>query len=116
MTPLLPPSSAKIRRKRSPQRTLSADKIAQDSRRSPPDGGTPQSLPHRFQISQFSGATLASPEMQFANQRIHRLQFSVEESVQDQFPVRTSASRAHAGFRRRRRDHGNMQRVAEPEH
>src|SRR6266850_4477022 len=78
MTSLLAPSSAKIRRERSPRRTLSADSIAQGSRRSPPDGGTPQSLPHRFQISQFSGATLASPEMQFASQRIHRLQFSVE--------------------------------------
>jgi GTP cyclohydrolase II len=77
MTPLLAPSSAKIRRERSPRRTLSADSIAQGSRRSPPDGGTPQSLPHRFQISQFAGATLASPEVQLASQQIRRVQFSV---------------------------------------
>ena len=77
MTSLLAPSSAKIRRERSPRRTLSADSIAQGSRRSAPDGGTPQSLPHRFQISQFAGATLASPEVQLASQRIRRVQFSV---------------------------------------
>src|SRR6267142_5028679 len=77
ITSLLAPSSAKIRRERSPRRTLSADSIAQGSRRSPPDGGTPQSLPHRFQISQFAGATLASPEVQLASQRIRRVQFSV---------------------------------------
>jgi hypothetical protein len=61
ITPLLAPSSAKIRRERSPRRTLSADSIAQGSRRSPPNGGPPHSMPHRFQISQFAGATLASP-------------------------------------------------------
>jgi hypothetical protein len=59
MTPLLAP--ARIRRKRFPRKTLSAEPIAQASRRSPPDGGTPHSLPHRFQISQFAGATLRSP-------------------------------------------------------
>src|ERR1700687_1359059 len=48
-------------RERSPRRTLSADSISQGVRRNPPDGGTPQFPPHRFQISQFSGATLASP-------------------------------------------------------
>ena len=98
MTPLLAPSSAKIRRERSPRRTLSADTIAQGSRRSPPDGGTLQSLPHRFQIFHFDGTTLASPEVQLASQRIRRVQFSVEESVQDEFPIRAGAGRAHAGI------------------
>jgi hypothetical protein len=39
MAPLLAPSSAKICRERSARKTLSADSIAQGSRRNPPDGG-----------------------------------------------------------------------------
>jgi len=93
-----------------------ANSISQDSWRSPPDGGTPEFLPHRFQISQFAGAALASSEMQLASQRIRRIQFAVEKSVQDQSPIRTGAGRVHAGFGRRRREHGNAQHFAERGH
>jgi len=108
MTSLLAPSSAKIRRERSPRRTLSADSIAQGSRRSPPDDGTPQSLPHRFQISQFAGATLASPEVQLASQRIRRVQFSVNA-----IPVRLHSARLTGNvFGSRRCDCGDQLRLA----
>lgn len=92
-----------------------ANSISQGVRRNPPDGGTPEFLPHRFQIIHFAGATLASPEMQLASQRIRRIQFSVKKSVQDQFPIRTGAGRARTGFGLRRPDHGNAHRVAERE-
>jgi hypothetical protein len=62
-----------------------ANSISQGVRRNPPDGGTPQFLPHRFQISQFSGATLASLEMQLANLRIRRVQFSIEKAWRTSF-------------------------------
>src|SRR5712672_1721578 len=108
MTSLLAPSSAKIRRERSPRRTLSGDSIAQGSRRSAPDGGTPQSLPHRFQISQFAGATLASPEVQLVSQRIRRVQFSVNA-----IPVRLhSACLTGNVFGSRRCDCGDQLRLA----
>jgi GTP cyclohydrolase II len=108
MTSLLAPSSAKIRRERSPRRTLSADSIAKGSRRSSPDGGTPQSLPHRFQIYQFAGATLASPEVQLASQRIRRVQFSVNA-----IPVRLhSACLTGNVFGSRRCDCGDQLRLA----
>ena len=58
---------------------------------------------------------LASPEMQLASQRIRRIQFSVKQRVQDQFPIRTGAGRARTGFGRWRPDHGYAHRVAEPE-
>jgi hypothetical protein len=110
MTPLLAPSSRRLRKVRL------ANSISQGVRRNPPDGGTPQFPPHRFQISQFSGATLASLEMQLANLRIRRVQFSIKKSVEDQFPIRTGTGRAHAGFERRRRDHDNAHHVAERKH
>jgi hypothetical protein len=93
-----------------------ADSISQGGRRNPPGGGTPQFPPHRFQISQFSGATLAPLEMQLASLRIRCVQFSIEKSVEDQFPIRTGTGRAHAGFGRRRRDHDNAHHVAERKH
>jgi hypothetical protein len=114
MAPLLARSSAKVCSGRSERRL--ANSISQDNGRSPPDGGTPEFLPHRFQIFHFDGTTLASPEVQLASQRIRRVQFSVEESVQDEFPIRAGAGRAHAGIGRRRREHGNVHHVAEREH
>ena len=99
-----------------PRRTRSADTISQGVRRSPPDGGTPDFLPYRFQILQLAGATLASLEVQLASQRIRRVQFSVEKRVQNEFPIRTGAGRAHAGFGRRRREHRNAHHVAERGH
>ena len=116
MTPLLAPSSRQDLQRMPLRKARLANSISQDNRRSPPDGGTPEFLPHRFQIFHFAGATLASPEVQLASQRIRRVQFSVEESVQDEFPIRTGASRAHAGFGRRRREHGNAHHVAERGH
>jgi hypothetical protein len=113
--PLLARSSAKICSGRAERRILT-NSISQGVGRNPPDGGTPQFLPHRFQIYQFSGATLASLEMQLASLRIRRVQFSIEKSVQDQSPIRTGAGRAHACFWRRRRDHDNAHHVAEREH
>jgi hypothetical protein len=110
MTPLLAPSCRHLRKARL------ANSISQGVRRNPPDGGTPQFLPHRLQISQFSGATLASLEMQLAYLRIRRVQFSIEKRVEDQSPIRTGAGRAHAGFGRRPRDHDNAHHVAEREH
>src|SRR6266481_3687550 len=73
---LLAPSSAKIRRECPSKDAISRFDCARQQAQSP-DGGTPHSLPHRFQISQFAGATLASPEVQLASQRIRRVQFSV---------------------------------------
>jgi hypothetical protein len=63
--------------------------------------------PHGFQIFHFAETPLASREMQLASQRIRRAQFSIEKSVQDEFPIRTGAGRSHAGFGRWRREHGN---------
>ena len=113
MTPLLAPSSRQDLQRMPLRKARLANSISQGVRRNPSDGGTPEFLPHRFQIIHFAGATLASPEVQLASQRIHRVQFSVEESVQDEFPIRTGAGRAHAGFGRRRRDHDNAHHVAE---
>src|ERR1700722_14110667 len=45
-----------------------ANSISQGVGRSPGDDGTPQFLPHRFQIFHFAGTTLASFEMQLAGQ------------------------------------------------
>src|SRR5712672_2298098 len=98
MTPSLAPSSRQDLQRMTLRKTRLANSISQGVRRNPPDGGTPEFLPHRFQIIHFAGATLASPEMQLASQRIRRVQFSVEESVQDEFPIRTGAGRAHVGF------------------
>ncbi|HXA81006.1 MAG TPA: hypothetical protein VNV14_07030 [Opitutaceae bacterium] len=56
MAPLLAHSSAKIRSEHSPRRTRSADPISQAVRRSPPDGGTAEFLPHQFQIFHFVAA------------------------------------------------------------
>src|ERR1700676_5257532 len=116
MMPLLAPSSAKIRSERSPRTTRSADSISQGVWRSRPDGGTPEFLPHQFQIFHFAGATLAPFEMQLAGRRIRRVQFSVEKRVENEFPIRTGAGRAHAGFGRGRREHGNAHDVAERGH
>src|SRR5258705_215694 len=91
MTPLLAPSSRQDLQRMPLRKARLANSISQDNRRSPPDGGTPEFLPHRFQIFHFAGATLASPEVQLASQRIRRVQFSVEESVQDEFPIRAGA-------------------------
>jgi hypothetical protein len=60
--------------------------ISQDNGGSPPDGGTPDFLPHRFQIFQFAGAALASAEMQLASDRIRRVQFFVEKRVENECP------------------------------
>jgi len=98
MTPLLAPSSRQDLQRMPLRKARLANSISQGVRRNPSDGGTPEFLPHRFQIIHFAGATLASPEVQLASQRIRRVQFSVEESVQDEFPIRTGAGRAHAGF------------------
>src|SRR5216684_6153576 len=116
MTPSLAPSSRQDLQRMALRKTRLANSISQGVRRNPPDGGTPQFLPHRIQISQFSGATLASLEMLLACLRIRRVQFSIEKSVEDQFPIRTGTSRAHAGFERRRRDHDNAHHVAERRH
>ena len=116
MTPSLAPSSRQDLQRMALRKTRLANSISQGVRRNPPDGGTPEFLPHRFQIIHFAGATLASPEVQLASQRIRRVQFSVEESVQDEFPIRAGACRAHAGFGRRRREHGNAHHVAERGH
>ena len=61
MTPLLAPSSCQDLQRMPLRKARLANSISQGVRRNPPDGGTPQFPPHRFQISQFSGATLASP-------------------------------------------------------
>jgi hypothetical protein len=116
MTPPLAPSSRQDLQRMPLRKARLANSISQGVRRNPPDGGTPQFPPHRFQISQFSGAMLASLEMQLASLRIRRLQFSIEKSVQDQSPIRTGAGRAHAGAGRGRRDHDNTHHVAEREH
>src|SRR6266849_2771260 len=55
MTPLLAPSSAKIRRECPSKDAISRFDCARQQAQSP-DGGTPHSLPHRFQISQLAGA------------------------------------------------------------
>src|SRR3981189_757096 len=116
MTPSLAPSSRQDLQRMALRKTRLANSISQGVRRNPPDGGTPEFLPHRFQIIHFAGATWPPPEVQLASQRIRRVQFSVEESVQDEFPIRTGAGRAHAGFGRRRREHGNAHHVAERGH
>src|SRR6267378_7545706 len=113
MTPLLAHSFAKSCSERSARRVRLANSISQGVRRRPPNGETLEFLSHRFEISQFVGATLASLKMQLASLRIRRVQFSVEKRVQDELPVRTGTSRAHAGFERGRRDHGHAHHVAE---
>jgi hypothetical protein len=46
------------------QKPRLANSISQGVRRSPPDGGTPEFLPYRFQIFQFAAATLTLLKMQ----------------------------------------------------
>jgi hypothetical protein len=115
MTSLLARSSAKICSGCPLLGAQLANSVSQGVWRNPPDGGTLEFLPHRFQIFHFVGATLAAPEVKLASQRIHRVQFSVEKSVQDEFPFRTGAGCAYAGFGRRRPDHGDALHVAERE-
>jgi GTP cyclohydrolase II len=68
----------------------------------------PEFLPHRFQIIHFAGATLASPEVQLASQRIRRVQFSVNA-----IPVRLhSACLTGNVFGSRRCDCGDQLRLA----
>src|SRR5712671_1873238 len=84
MTQLLAPSSAKIRRERSPRSMLSADSIAQSSRRCPPDGGTPHLLPildfsiRRSNVGIASRMQLKAP-INADNRRYRSLDFRFEE-------------------------------------
>ncbi|HYS91757.1 MAG TPA: hypothetical protein VEN78_43250 [Bradyrhizobium sp.] len=108
MTPLLAPSSRQDLQRMALRKTRLANSISQGVRRNPPDGGTPEFLPHRFQIIHFAGATLASPEVQLASQRIRRVQFSVNA-----IPVRLhSACLTGNVFGSRRCDCGDQLRLA----
>ena len=108
MTPLLAPSSRLDLQRMPLRKARLANSISQGVRRNPPDGGTPEFLPHRFQIIHFAGATLASPEVQLASQRIRRVQFSVNA-----IPVRLhSACLTGNVFGSRRCDCGDQLRLA----
>jgi hypothetical protein len=89
--------------------------MSQRARSRPTHGGTSDFPSHGFQIFHFNRATLALPKVLLAGQRIWRVQFSVEKSVEHELPIRTGTGRTRAACGRRRPDHCHAYHVAEPE-
>ncbi len=58
---------------------------------------------------------MALPKVLLAPQRIRHVQFSVEKSMEDEFPFRTGAGRTHPAFGAKRLEHRNAHQVVERE-
>jgi hypothetical protein len=69
---------------------------------------------HDFQVFDFQGTALALPQVLLADERIGRVQLSVEKGMEDEFPFPADPSRTSAVPGRLRR--GHVHEVAEREH
>jgi hypothetical protein len=82
-----------------------------------PAQGKPFDLPaYGFQVFDFPGTTGASRQMPLADERIRRVQLSIEKSVQSEPPFRASSKPAStARGRRKRLRYGHVHQVTERE-